>query len=90
MQGEPCFVTFNLVKKEPRIIPIIEESTRDIRPPSAEEYPYTPYEFADEEELRDYFRRAIEITIDELYKTAKNTTKLYVDQDKKITIILAA
>ena len=89
-KGEPCFVTFNLVKKEPRITPNIEESTRIIRPPNAEEYPYTPYEFVDEEELRDYFAKANNITIDELYKTAKNTAQKYVDQDKNIIIILAA
>ena len=73
-----------------RIIPVIEEPTRIIRPPSSEEYPYTPYEFADEEELRDYFRRANTISTDELYKTVKGTTRRYVDQDKNIMVILSA
>jgi hypothetical protein len=65
-----------------KIVPVIEETTPNIRPPNVEEYPYTPYEFADEEELRDYFRRANTITIHELYQTAKGTTQ-YIRENKE-------
>jgi hypothetical protein len=92
--GEPRFVTwypdYGTNNENIKIVPVIEESTRIIRPPNPEEYPYTPYEFADEEELRDCFRRANTATMDELYQTAKITTQKYVDQDKNIIIILAA
>ena len=45
LQGRPCFMTWNpdygLGKNEnEKIVPWIEESTRIIRPPSLEEYPY--------------------------------------------------
>jgi hypothetical protein len=89
--GEPCFVTwYNTNTESIKVVPVIDESTRIIRPPNPEEYPYTPYEFADIEELRDYFRRANTTTIDELYQTAKSTTQKYVDQDKNIIVVLAA
>jgi hypothetical protein len=64
LQGQPCFVTWfpdNGIK----IVPYIEETTWIIRPPNAEEYPYTPYDFGDEEELRDYFRRANTTSLNE-------------------------
>ena len=73
-----------------KTVPLIEESTRIIRPPNLEEYPYTPYEFADEEELRDYFSRANTATLDELYQTVKGFYQKYVDQDKNIIVILSA
>ncbi len=94
LQGQPCFVTwypdYGINNENIKLIPVIEESARIIRPPNPEEYPYTPYEYADKEELRDYFRRAIDTTIDELYQKAKDTTQKYVDQDKDIIVILAA
>jgi len=92
--GEPCFVTwypdYGTNNESIKIVPAVEEATRIIRPPNPEEYPYTPFEFADEAELRDYFRRTNTATIDELYQTAKSTTQKYVDQDKNIIVILAA
>lgn len=93
--GRPCFITWNLdyglAKNEnKKIVPLIEESTRIIRPPSLEEYPYTPYEFADEAELNDYFRRANTITLDELYQMAKGIFQKYVKQDNNIIVILTA
>jgi hypothetical protein len=72
------------------IVPNIEEATRIIRPPNAEEYPYTPYEFVDREELNDYFSRANATSLDELYSTAKGFYKKYVDQDSNIIVILSA
>ncbi len=86
LQGQPYFVTWFDNKESIKIVPIIEESTRILRPPNIEEYPYTPYEFADEGELRDYFSRANTITLDELYKLAKGHFEKYVDQDKNIIL----
>lgn len=93
-KDKPCFVTWYLDyginnNESIKTVPLIEESTRIIKPPNPEEYPYMPYEFADEEELRDYFRRANTTTMDELYQRAKGITQKYVDQDKNIIVILA-
>jgi hypothetical protein len=89
--GEPCFVMWDLGSdKGFKIVPVIEESTRIIRPPNPEEYPYTPYEFTDEKELREYFRKANTTTIDQLYQTVKSFFQKYVDQDENIKTVLAA
>lgn len=95
LKGEPRFVTwypdYGINNKSIDIKPFIEETTRVICPPSAEEYPYTPYEFADEDELNDYFSKANTIqSRGELYHQAKGFFKMYVDQDKNIIVILAA
>lgn len=90
IQGEPRFVTWDQYTNAIKIKDCIEEATRVIRPPS-EEYPYTPYDLADEEELNDYFSRANAIvSLDALYHVAKGFFQKYVDQDKNIIIILAA
>ena len=91
VQGEPYFITWSEIKNKFTSKPQIEETTRIIRPPSAEEYPYTPYEFVNEAELNEYFAKANSIeSLGELYQNAKSITQLYVDQDKNIIVILAA
>ncbi len=94
LDGQPCFATwypdYGINNESIKIRPFIEESTRIIKPPKLEEYFYTPYEFADKQELNDYFRRANIITLDELYKTVKSFFQTYVDQDKNIIVILCA
>ena len=91
VQGEPHFITWSESKNKFTSKPEIEEATRIIRPPSAEVYPYTPYEFVDEEELNGYFYRAKDTSKDELYNTIKSSfLQKYVDQDKNIIAILAA
>jgi hypothetical protein len=91
VQGEPHFITWSESKNKFTSKPQIEEATRIIKPPSAEEYPYTPYEFVDVQELNEYFAKANSIkSLSELYKTAKNTTQKFVDQDKNIIVILSA
>jgi hypothetical protein len=84
IRGEPHFITWSEIKNKFTSKPLIEEATRIIRPPSAEEYPYTPYEFTDEAELNEYFSRAKDISKDQLYSTAKAHFQKYVDQDKNI------
>ena len=58
-----------------------ELPSRILRPPNREEYPYQPYEFADEEELAEYLRRAKLEDKDSLYDKAKSTVLKYNDQD---------
>ncbi len=86
LDGQPYFVTwypdYGTNNENIKIIPFIEESTRIIKPPNQEEYPYTPYEFTDKQELNEYFLRANMITIDELYKIAKAFFQKYVDRIK--------
>jgi hypothetical protein len=92
--GEPCFVTwypnYGTNNENLKIIPVIEESTRIIRPPSSEEYPYTPYDFADVQELNEYFRRGNTTSLNDLYKMAKGFFQQYVDQNKNTIVILSA
>jgi hypothetical protein len=94
LRGEPCFITwypdYGIDNESIKYAPFIEEATRIIRPPSAEEYPYTPYDYADEEELRDYFRRSNNISLNELYNIVKDFFQKYVDQDKNIMTMLSA
>jgi hypothetical protein len=89
--GSPCFITWDPDSdKGVKIVPVVEESTRIIRPPNPEEYPYTAYEFYDAKELREYFRRANTTTRDNLYQTAKGFFQNYVDQDENIITVLTA
>ena len=74
-----------------KIVPFIEKATRIIKAPNAQKYPYTAYEFANEEDLTQYFCRANTISSqDELYKLVKGFYQKYVDQDNNIIIILMA
>ena len=49
--GIPTFLRYD--EENNKIVPYqsIEEETRILRPPSLEEYPYSPYEFDNLEEL---------------------------------------
>lgn len=67
----------------------LKEPGRILRPPNREDYPYTPYGFADELELADYLRRAKSETIDTLYQKAKTVVKKYTDQDEYKVNLLA-
>ena len=66
-----------------------ELPSRILRPPNREEYPYQPYEFADEEELAEYLRRAKLEDKDSLYDKAKSTVLKYNDQDTSKLNLLA-
>lgn len=46
LAGQPVFVTYDDYSGEVKTVPHIEEATRVLVPPSAEEYPYEPYLFA--------------------------------------------
>lgn len=89
LAGQPLFVSW-YTRAGYNLQLTIEEPTRTIRPPRPEEYPYTAYEFEDEEELRNYFRRGNSISINELYQLAKSFFNMYVDQDENIITLLSA
>ena len=88
--GIPTFLRYE--GKNDKIIPsqLIEEETRILRPPSLEEYPYTPYEFTSLEKLDEYLEYAKKQTIDTLYGLALSFMKLYNDQDEHKQNLLAA
>jgi hypothetical protein len=88
--GIPIFLRYD--QKDNKIIPSqsIEEETRILRPPSPEEYPYTPYEFASPEELDEFLEYAKKQTIVSLFRLALDFIKLYNDQDEHKQILLAA
>jgi hypothetical protein len=90
LAGIPTFLRYD--EKNNKIIPSqsIEEETRILRPPSFEEYPYAPYEFASLEELEEYLEYAKKRSIDSLFKLALDFIKLYNDQDEHKQILLAA
>ena len=56
LSGQRTFLTYedDLIKA----IETIEESSRIIKPPNPEEYPYEPYEFADINEAQTYLEKA--------------------------------
>jgi hypothetical protein len=88
--GIPAFLRYDEANE--KIVPYqsIEEETRILRPPSLEEYPYTPYQFESLEELDECLKDAKKQTVDSLYDRALNFIKLYNDQDEHKQILLAA
>lgn len=87
--GVPVFIRYD--ERNSKLVPLadIEEETRVLRPPSIEEYPYTPYEFDNVKELCEYVEYAKKQTPDTLYKIALNFIKKYNDQDEYKQILLA-
>ena len=88
--GLPYFIRYDkesdiLVKVEK-----IEEPSRILRPPSAEEYPYEPYEFVDEAELEYYLNKVKDkaTTKYSLYQRWKSIVKKYNDQDEHKLILV--
>jgi hypothetical protein len=82
INGKPYFVTYDSINQKIEIKEDIPESTRILRPPNQEEYPYTPYEFENKDELIQLMNAAKEIkSLDPLYNTAKEIFSKYVDQD---------
>ncbi len=87
LAGLPVFLTY----KNDKIVSLerIEESTRIIKPPNEQEYPYEPYEFANKEEVILYKKKADNGSIDSLYEKAKSIVQNYNDQDNHKLILLA-
>jgi hypothetical protein len=87
--GVPRFISY--APKFDMIISFedIKDPSRILRPPNREEYPYLPYEFADEQELAEYLRCAKLETKDSLLGKAKSIARKYNDQDNPILNLLA-
>ncbi len=82
LAGVPVFVKY--VDDEMELVESIEENSKIIKPPEAEEYQYEPYEFTNSEELEKFVNRARSLTIDSFFATAKQLVKKYNDQDTQI------
>jgi hypothetical protein len=88
LAGVPTFIAYS--NGEIKLSTQIEQSSRIIKPPHEEEYPYKSYEFADSEEVNSYAIRASKESIDSLYEKAISIVQKYNDQDKyKINLITA-
>jgi hypothetical protein len=85
----PSFIAYDPKADKISHFDNIKEPGRILRPPSREDYPYTPYEFADEQELAQYLSRAKAETIDTLYQKGKAIVKKYTDQDEYKQNLLA-
>ena len=88
LSGFPVFAKYANGKTE--IVESIEENSRIIKPPEAEEYQYEPYEFTNTEELEQFMDRAKTTSLDSLFTIAKQLVKKYNDQDNQIITLLAA
>lgn len=71
LNGQPIFLTYDRRDNSIKIVRSIKESNHAIRPPTAEEYPYEPYEFKDMSEVLSYAHRAKNESIDYLYSKGK-------------------
>jgi hypothetical protein len=89
VNGLPFFLKYDSESGKLVTVEKIEESSRVLRPPNREEYPYTPYEFTRTDELNEYFERAKRETMDSLYQKAKFIVKKYNDQDDHKLNLLA-
>ena len=90
LAGQPTFIIYDKDNNEIKAVQNLEEATRILVPPSAEEYPYEPYQFTTIEEVRAYVSRAKEETIDSLYQKSKSIVHKYNDQDEHKLTLLAA
>lgn len=88
LDGSPKFITYDSENEQFKSVDRIEQQTRILVPPSYEEYPYTPYEFTDEE-LYDYIKRAKAENIESLYRKTLSLVKQYNAQDEHKLILMA-
>ena len=88
LAGRPVFLKYE--NGDIKIIDQIEETTRIIKPPSPEEYPYEPYEFSNMAEVHVFVNRAKSEDNGSLYQKSKSFVKLYNDQDDyKLNLVAA-
>jgi hypothetical protein len=86
LSGRPVFLKCE--KGDILYVDQIEETGRIIKPPSAEEYPYDAYEFADMQEVKSYREKADKECEGSLYEKAKCIVHKYNDQDAHKLILL--
>ena len=87
LSGRPVFLK---CEKGVLYVDQIEETGRIIKPPSAEEYPYEAYEFADIQEVKFYREKAEKECEGSLFEKAKCIVQKYNNQDAHKLILLAA
>jgi hypothetical protein len=94
IDGFPYFLKYRFVEDKNKdftqVEPNIKETTRRIRPPHLEEYPYDPYEFADTGQPQYYLNKARKETIDSIYQKIKNVVTKYNDVDFDTIVLLSA
>jgi hypothetical protein len=90
INGFPFFIRYDIVTKQHELVKNIEETSRNLRPPNREEYPYPPYEFGSKEELDNFIEKAEKTSLDEIYIKCKSIFLKYIDQDIYIITLLAA
>ena len=88
LDGSPKFIRYDTESEQFKSVDTIEQQKRVLAPPSYEEYPYTPYEFTDEE-LYYYIKRAKAENIESLYWKALSIVKQYNSQDEHKLILMA-
>jgi hypothetical protein len=77
--GHPVFLKYE--NGEFITVEHIEESSRIIKPPYLEEYPYESYEFANMDEVKEYAEQAKSMSIGSLYTQVMQFVADYNDQD---------
>jgi hypothetical protein len=94
ISGIPYFIRYGQnVKKDKDYLlcePKIEEGIKTLRPPYEVECPYTPYEFASNEEPNQYLQRALKETPDTLIAKIKTMIKLVNEIDNNTATLLSA
>ena len=90
IEGNPYFLKYSEAKDSLRVEYFIDEETRRLRPPHAEEYPYDPYIFTDVREPNYFLQRAKKENIDSLYQKIKSVVGLYNDIDEKTLNLFSA
>jgi hypothetical protein len=88
LAGLPIFIKYE--NGQVKTVEHIEEPSRIIRPLRKEDYPYTPYEFADINEVKQYVDKAKIRNIESLYLKAKDIVLKYIDQEEPIIIMIVA
>jgi len=93
IEGTPYFLKYVFTEENNKsftnLEPNILETTRIIRPPHLEEYPYEPYEFTDVGEPQYYLRKAIKETIDSIYQKIKKIVSQFNDVDSNTIVLLS-
>jgi hypothetical protein len=88
LSGRPIFLRYE--NSQFKTSDKIDESSRILKPPNREEYPYESYEFSDLEEVYKYEEKAKGIESPGiLYEKALSIVNKYNDQDQYKTVLLA-
>ena len=91
LNNKPVFMMYNIGEEKVEVIQEIEEPTRIIRPPTQDEYPYTPYNFSNIEEVNKFVSKVKGMkSVGPLYLFAKDIYKKHIDQEDYIISILCA